>query len=258
MSEYPTSWAGMPKPTQVLLSSYLRNAKKTFGEKEPSIIVYGSLARGDFLEGRSNINVLFVFDTLPLEVMKQCSKLASRWTKERIVTPLMFTREELQQFPNSFPLEFFDMEDHHIVLTGQDPFIGLNLEGKNLFAECEREIRGNILRVRQQFVESDGNPEGIHALLPISLTTVIPCIRGLYRLLGQSVRGNPDTILDRMSSVLELDPSVFQEVWLLKRGQSTPGKHEFPNLLDRYLIALSALADRVTVLAKEGRFQANT
>jgi hypothetical protein len=86
------------------------------------------------------------------------------------------------------------------------------------------------------------------------LTTLIPCLRGLYRLLGQSATGTPDAILDRMSSVLQLDPSAFHEVWLLKRGQNTPGKYEFPNLLNRYLETLGALTERVETLAQEGRF----
>jgi len=258
MPEIPTIWAGMPEQTQDILRAYLRDVTKRLGGDVSAIILYGSLARGDFLEGRSNINLLMVFDNITLDIMKQCSTLSRRWANERIVTPLLFTRNELQQFLETFPLEFFDIRDHHVVLAGHDPFPELHLEGRNLFNECEREIRGNLLRVRQQFVESNGNPEGIHALLPISLTTLIPCLRGLYRLLGQSATGTPDAILDRMSSVLQVDPSAFHEVWLLKRGQSTPGKLEFPNLLDRYLVALGALTERVETLTQEGRFHGET
>ncbi len=255
MPEIPKTWAGMPERTQDILRSYLRDVTKRLGDDVSAIILYGSLAGGDFLEGRSNINLLMVFDTITLDIMKQCSTLSRRWAKERFVTPLLFTRNELQHFLETFPLEFFDIRDHHLMLAGRDPFPELHLTGGNLFNECEREIRGNLLRVRQQFVESNGNSEGIHALLPISLTTLIPCLRGLYRLLGQATTGTPDAILDRMSSVLQLDPSAFHEVWLLKRGQSTPGKHEFPHLLDRYLVALGALTERVEALAQEGRFQ---
>ncbi len=255
MSEYPTTWAGMPQQAQATLHGYLRDVKKILKDDVSAIILYGSLARGDYLEGRSNVNILMVFEHLTLDIMKCCTALHRGWSRERIVTPLMFTVKELSQFFETFPLEFFEIRDQHLLLAGIDPFPELHFRSQNLRKECEREIRSNLLRVRQQFVESQGNPEGIHALLPISLTTLIPCLRGLYRLLGQSPQGTPDVILGRMPTVLDLDPGAFHEIWLLKRGQSTPGKHDFPNLLDRYLGALSALIEKVDALQQEGRFK---
>ena len=104
--------------------------------------------------------ILIVFLKLTLEVVNRCSKLNRRWAKERILAPLMFTRDELSQFANTFPLEFLDIRENNIVLFGQDPFPELFKGEPDLLHECKREIRGNILRVRQQFVEADGQPEG--------------------------------------------------------------------------------------------------
>ncbi len=255
MSEYPTTWASMPPQAQATLHAYLRDVKKILKDDVNAMILYGSLARGDYLEGRSNINILMVFEHLTLDIMKRCTTLNRQWSKERIVTPLMFTVKELGQYIETFPLEFLEIRDQYLLLAGKDPFPDLQTHGQNIRQECEREIRSNLLRVRQQFVESQGNAEGIHALLPISLTTLIPCVRGLYRLLGQSAKGTPDAILDRLPSVLNMDPEAFHEVWLLKRGQSTPGKHDFPNLFDRYLGALSVLVEKVDALHQEGRFK---
>ena len=255
MPEFPSTWTGIPEETRHILSAYLVDAKKIIGEDVDSIILYGSLARGDFLQGRSNINILMIFLNITLDILNRCSKLNRRWAEERILAPLMFTRHELSQFVNAFPLEFLDIREKNIVLFGHDPFPELFRENQNLLHECKREIRGNILRVRQQFVEADGQPEGIYALLPISLTALIPCIRGLYRLLREPTDGTPDSILDRLTSILQVDDHVFREVWLMKRGQSSPGKHEAPKLLERYLHALVKLAEKIDTLEQEGRFK---
>ena len=255
MSEFPSTWSGIPEEARHILRAYVADTKKNIGEDVSAIILYGSLARGDFLQGRSNINILIVFLNITLDIVSRCSKLNRRWAKERILAPLMFTRDELSQFANTFPLEFLDIRENNIVLVGQDPFPELFKGEPDLLHECKREIRGNILRVRQQFVESDGQPEGISALLPISLTALFPCLRGLYRLLGESAHGTPDSILDRLSSILRVDDHALQEVWLMKRGQSTPGKHEAPKLLERYLCALAELAERIDTLEQEGRFK---
>ena len=199
-----------------------------------------------------------VFPHLTLDILSRCNKLNQRWAKERILTPLMFARNELSQLIDVFPLEFLDIREKNIVLFGPDPFSKMSEEGQNLLYECKREIRGNILRVRQQFVESGEQPEGIYALLPISLTSLIPCLRGLYRLLHESAHGTPDSILDRLSSILQVDDHAFREVWLMKRGQSSPGRHEAPNLLERYLCALGKLAERIDAFEQEGRFKGST
>ena len=64
MPEFPATWAGIPEATRRLLRAYLLDTKNIIGEDVDAIILYGSLARGDFLEGRSNINILIVFQNL--------------------------------------------------------------------------------------------------------------------------------------------------------------------------------------------------
>ena len=255
MPEFPLTWAGMPEETRHILRAYLADTKKIMGEDVKAIILYGSLARGDFLQGRSNINILMVFLNLTLDILSRCGKLNRRWAKERNLTPLMFEHDELSQFIELFPLEFLDIREKNVVLFGQDPFPELFMENRNLLHECKREIRGNMLRIRQQFVEADGQSEGIHALLPISLTALLPCLRAIYRLLGEPAYGTPDSVLDQLSSTLKISDRTFREVWLMKRGQSSPGKHEAPNLLERYLHALAELAKRIDTLEQEGCFK---
>ena len=50
---------------------------------------------------------------------------------------------------------------------------------------------------------------------------------------------------------MDLDPSMFLEVWRLKRGPCTPGKHERPKLLERYLVGLGSVKRQGT-LAQQG------
>ena len=58
---FPSTLVGMPEETRHILRAYVADTKKHFGEDVSAIILYGSLARGDFLQGRSNINILMVF-----------------------------------------------------------------------------------------------------------------------------------------------------------------------------------------------------
>ncbi len=250
----PDNWPDMPAEAQAKLKGYLKEAIGTLGADIQSLVLYGSLVRGEYVSGRSNINLMFVMNGLSVDLLQRAGGLQRKWAKEQIVAPLMLTTEDLPSFFEVFPLEFLDISGDHRVLEGPDPFRGCLINNQTLFVQCEQEIRGNLLRVRQRYVEGWGRIEAVHALLPISLTTIVPCLRGLYRLLGHPSRGTAEAVLNQMPKNLGMDPGALHEVWLLKRGHSTPGQKEWPRLMARYLATLSELVGRVNTLKLEGKF----
>lgn len=243
----------MPNEAQRTLKAFLAQLKKQIGPEIQAIVLFGSLARGDYISGRSNLNVMLLVTKVGRELLERCGRLQRRWGKEGIVAPLVFTEDELRSFLELFPLECIEIKEHHVLLHGPDPFSDLHINDRNLLVQCEQEIRGNLLRVRQRFVEGWGRPEAIQVLLSLSLTAVIPCIRGIFRLLGQSGAGTPQEILNRLAPTLKLDPAIFQEVLNMKRGLSSPGPIELPQLFERYLSGLELLVEGIHTLKTEGR-----
>jgi len=249
----PANWPDMPTEAKENLKGYLKTLTQQLGANIQSIVLYGSLARGEYVGGRSNINLLLVMNQIGGDSLQRAGGAQRRWSKERIVAPLILTPEELNTSFEVFPLEFLEMSDYHVILDGPNPFTGCMINNLRLLAQCEQEIRGNLIRVRQRYVEGWGRIEAIHALLPISLTTLIPCLRGLYRLLGYSPQGTVDAVLNQLPENLGMEPGALQEVWLLKRGHSTPGQKEWPRLMDRYLAVLLELIHKVDAFKREGR-----
>jgi predicted nucleotidyltransferase len=253
MLQVEHSWSSIPEEVQETLRRYVAQLKQHLGTQVEAIVLYGSLARREYVHGRSNINVLLILRIGSLPVLQQCGKLQQKWGKVGIVSPLVITEADLRNSLDLFPLEYFEIKEHHIVLEGRDLFPELHINDRNLSVQCEQEIIGNFLRLRQRFIEGWGRPEAIQALLPISLTTLIPCLKGIYRLLGHSLSGPSGDILDRLSSTLQVDPQAFQEVLSMKRGLSTPGIMDLPKLYERYLRSFQALIDRVRELKAENR-----
>lgn len=243
----------MPDEIRNSLRTYLGQLQKHIGEHTEAVILYGSLVRGEYVSGRSNINLLLVLRQFSLEIGQRCANLQRRWGKDGVVAPLIIDQGDLGPSSEIFPLEFFEIKDSHVLLEGRDPFPELHLTTKNLLIQCQQELRGNLIRTRQRFVEGEGKAEAIFALLPISLTAVLPCLRGLYRLLEQSVGGTSTAILERLPTILQMEPGVFLEVLDVKRGLSSPGKKEFPRLYERYVLGLERLIRRVDEIKAQGR-----
>lgn len=243
----------LPAEVRQTLRSYLKEVTALFGSALQGTILYGSAARGDFLPGRSNINVLLLLSPCEPSVLQQYARVHRRWSKEGIVVPLLLSEAEVQTSANLFPLEYLEIKEQHVLLAGRDPFPTLHVDQRNLSWQCEQEIHGNLVRLRQRYVEGGGKQEALTILLPLSLTALLPCFRGLLRLLGGPVPKGTEALLKELPSSLGFDSTVFQEVLKLKQGQISPGPIETPRLFERYVSSLQALVQRVAQLKTEGR-----
>jgi predicted nucleotidyltransferase len=243
----------LPAEVRHTLRSYLKEVTALFGSALQGTILYGSAARGDFLPGRSNINLLLLLSQCEPSVLQQYAKVHRRWSKEGIVVPLFLGEAEVQTSANLFPLEYLEIKEQHVLLAGRDPFPTLHIDQRNLPWQCEQEIRGNLVRLRQRYVEAGGKQEALTILLPLSLTALLPCLRGLLRFMGSPVPKGAEALLKALPSSLGFDSTVFQEVLKLKQGQISPGPIETPRLFERYVASLQALIQQVAQLKAEGR-----
>lgn len=241
---------GLPGDTQKLLQTYVKEVKGVFGDQLEGMLLYGSAVRGEFLPGRSNLNILLLVSSYDSVVLKKYSVLHRQWAKEQIVVPLFLTEEELRMSSAVFPLEFLEIQEQHRVLGGRDPFIGFHVKTDRMREAVVQGLTGQLLRLRQRYVEGGGSDDATTILLPLSITSTLPLLRGVQRLLGRPVLSHSDAVIKDVAGQLKLDLQGLLDVWLLKRGQISPGPHEVPRLFDRYLQAATALTRAVEQLSQ--------
>ena len=241
---------GLPGDTQKLLQTYVKEVTGTFGEQMEGLLLYGSAVRGEFLPGRSNLNILLLVSSYDSAVLKQYSALHRRWSKEQIIVPLFLTEEELHLSAAVFPLEFLEIQEQHRVLGGRDPFIGFHVKTDRLRDAVVQGFASHLVRLRQRYVEGGGGDEATTILLPLSITSILPLLRGVQRLLGRPPLAHSDAVISDVAEQLKLDLQGLLDVWLLKRGQISPGPHEVPRLFDRYLEGVTRLTRTVEQLSQ--------
>lgn len=249
----PTEWVidGLPEETQQHLRAYVKETCAVYGDALDGILLYGSAVRGEFMAGRSNLNLVLVLKANTRESLSRYGRLHRRWAKEQVVVPLFLTQADLQAASRVFPLEYVELQEHHRLLWGQDPFVGFKVDQQHLMSEVLQGLRGNLLRLRQRYVEGGGTEEAVTILLPLSITALIPVLRGVQRLLGLPLTAQSETVLTTVASHLGVDDAGLRDALLLKRGQITPGQKEIPRLFDRYLEAV----ERVVTAAEAALFQ---
>ncbi len=152
-----------------------------------SVILYGSAAAGDRVEKKSDYNVLVVTEDLGLGTLNAISKAVSAWAKAGNPAPMLFTKERLAQATDVFPIELLDIRECHTVLHGEDLVEGLEIDTKNLRLEIEHQLRGQLIRLRQSYLLTQGKPRAVADLMTQSLSTFLVLFRAALRLFEQEV-----------------------------------------------------------------------
>ena len=176
----------MAHPVQSVLDPFLADTDRVLGERY-SAVLYGSGARGEFVAGRSDINVLMVLDDVAPAALRSLAGAFSAWRKAAQEPPLLLSREEWLSAADAFPIEVSDMRSAYRVLRGADPVALVSVDRADLRRALESEFRGKLLRLRQGYVTLSGDPATLSGVAAESVRPVLVLYRALLALLGRPV-----------------------------------------------------------------------
>jgi hypothetical protein len=119
---------------------------------------------------------------------------------------------------DAFPIEFLDMQERHRMLLGPDPFAGLHIERHNLRLQCEQELRGKLMKLRQSYVESASSPADLEGILSVAVSSIAVLVRALLRLGGGDPIGATAEVLERAQARFSVSTAALRKAAQLKQG----------------------------------------
>lgn len=210
-----------------------------------SAVLYGSAARGDFVPGWSDINLLLVANRLTPETLRGLGRGLGEWRKAATEPPLLITRAEWSRASDVFPIEITDMRAAHKVLRGADPLDGLVVSPADLRAAVERELRGKLLRLRQGYAARSGDQAALGDLASRSSSTVLVLLRGLLTLQARPVPSDPLQLAAAAAAMMGIEGEQFLGV---VRHRGEPGWRCSAVEFEAYLDAMARAAGFVDQL----------
>jgi len=195
-------------------------------------------------EGEPN-NFLCVLEKIDFSVLEQLKEVVQK-QKEKVV-PLFFTKNELQNAADVFPLEFLDIKYPHEVLYGQDSINAIKMEKKHVRHELESELRSKLIHLRENYVWIKKDKD-LKTLLVSAVPSLMPLFYGLLYLKNTTPPSDLDHLFDLVAEKYQVNIDILRKLKLLKDGKadSSELKQDVEDLLE-FLRHIIPVIDKMKV-----------
>lgn len=190
---------------------FVSELRGTLAGRLQAASLFGSAARGEWIEGVSDINVLVLVDDIDAPLLARTAPIAQSAAAHGI-TPLVMEVEEWRRAADVFTIELADMKDASVPLFGTDPAAVLPVQPAILRLQAEREMRAKLLHLHGAMLMTADDAERLGAILVHALPSFAAYLRALLRLAGEAVPRDTRTVIEAACRHAGADPVPFLRV----------------------------------------------
>ena len=236
----------LPVHAGKMLAPYLDKLLKIFMNDIISIIAYGSVTGAGYDPKRSDINIAVILKNTSCRELKPALKILRSGLKKKITVPLFLTRKYIDMSMDTFPIEFLEMKDTKLVLFGEDVLEEINAVDEDIRRECEYQIKGKLLTLRQAYLEQASKPKALERLIKEALRALFPVFRSVLRIKSKKSPSFDKTeTLCELSEEFGIDIAPFMEVIRDERADGRIGAHSAEMFIDTFVTQLERLSEAV-------------
>lgn len=227
------------------LAELVEGLKLAAGANLKAVILYGSAATGEFQPRHSDLNVLCVLGRVDGAELQKLTQTSRWWEKKGHPAPMVFAHEELHRSADVFAIEFLDIQKTNRVLFGENVFRDFAVPLELHRHQIERELRTNVIRLRQAYLISAKNEKTLHRLLTESVSSFIVLFRHAIVALGGTVPTSRRAAVESLAAKLGFDAAGVLEVLRLREGAREPSYAELEKAFHAYLGAVTHVVEEI-------------
>lgn len=221
---------------------------KIFGKDLVSLILYGSAAGGSYVKGKSDLNLLVVLTPESVNNLDGVLSLVKRWKKSRVAIPWIMTKQFIVNSLDCYPIEFLNMKNSHILIYGEDVLAPLTFKPEDLRLQIERELKGKLVLLRQEYLASEGNSRQLRQLISRSLTAFVSIFNALLYLKQESAPQRRRETIKEMTGLFTFDADVFLNCIDIKESVDKFSGEEILDIFKKYLREVENICNIVDAL----------
>lgn len=219
-----------------------------YGDDLVSILLYGSAAGKDYRPGKSDLNFIVVLSEDGIEHLDRALPVVKKWRKKNVAIPLFLTETYVETSLDVFPIEYLNFQRNHVPVFGKDVLKDLTYDSEFIRLQCERELKGKLLLLREAFLETSGKGRALKEVIRNSLPALLAIFEALLYLKGQDIPEGKRNIIRNTCEAFDVDSGVFDKLLDVKEGRLKPGNKETGALFKGYLIEMRKLVKLIDAL----------
>jgi predicted nucleotidyltransferase len=240
--------AKSPKEPKDIFTDIITDYKTAFGDDLISIILYGSATGKDYRPGKSDINFMIVLTEQGIERIDAAFDIIKKWQKRNVAIPLFLTEAYVATSLDVFPIEYLNFHRNYELVFGKDILKDLTFDGELIRLQCEREIKGKLLILREAFLETTGKGKPLKQLIGHSISAFVAIFEALLYLKGRELPRTKKEVVKATAAEFDMDAALFDKLLDVKDERVKPGDLEVMDLFKEYLREVRKLAKLVDTL----------
>lgn len=195
---------GYPPAVREALSRLLADLTE-LAPAPAALVVYGSLAKGTFREGESDVNLAVVLHEATPATLRALSAPLRAARRAVKASPMVLAKDEIARLADVFPIKVADMKAAHHVLVGEDPFVDVEIESEHLRLRVEQELRNHLLRLRRQAIFAGDDPRELSRAIYASVSSLGIELGALLEVAGAERPSEPGLLATMRAAAVRFD-----------------------------------------------------
>ena len=218
-----------------LINEFVERMRTAAGTNLLAVVLYGSVAAGDYVTDHSDVNLLCVLRETSYGAIEALAPAVAWWGKQKHRAPLLMSADEMRRSVDVFSIEFLDMRRHYRLLWGEDVLKTLEIPMRLHRAQLEYELREKTILLRQRLLVIAGSADAKWELLLRSLPAFGTLFRHTLIAMGDAGAGSKREAAAALGGKLGIDTGVFGELLDIRERKKERKTADVDEIFARYL-----------------------
>ncbi|MCL2777487.1 MAG: nucleotidyltransferase domain-containing protein [Polyangiaceae bacterium] len=187
------------------LYAFNESLEKIFGTSLVGVILHGSVARGEYRPGQSNVDALVILTEAPFDKLEAMGEPLQRARYDANLEVIMITEGEIRGAADAFPLFYDEIKQRHILLSGRDHFANIEVHDTHRRLRIEQELREAQFWLRRAVTDALGAREAIGGAVGRKVRQIRAALLALLSLKGIACPPDFASVLAKTGEVYGVD-----------------------------------------------------
>lgn len=192
--------------------------QETFGANLISAFLHGDCLMEGFNPFKEPWQISFLLQDNSPEKLVPLQDLLRQAEKFKLTFSYFFTHHFFETAADTFPLEFLHISNKNHPIIGEAPLAAFKPESHALRLQCERELRGLIIRLRSDFVYRLRNRTSLDFFLEAE-KNLLPILYGVHFLEKGTYPESKDSVREAYP-FLQIPPPGLKESIVSERANN--------------------------------------